>query len=113
MKKKKSIKTSKKPAAKKTKSKTAEKMTLRCNPDIVFREEGKEALLFDPSTGSIKVLNYVGKMIWKLLNGKNTKEDIQQKIEKKFKDAGSKTISKDLTNFLKSLEGYGYLGKEL
>ena len=97
---------SKKAKTKKTKPKRSNKV-LKANPDIVFREEGKEALLFDPDTGSIKVLNYVGKMIWKLLDGKNSKEDIQKKIEKKFSDVSSKQVGKDLDNFLKALEGYG------
>jgi len=90
-----------------------ENTPLHANPDLVLREEGQEALLFDPNTGSIKVLNYVGKTIWKLLNGKNTEKSIRERIAKKFKDADPKLIRKDVNEFLNKLEGYGYLGKEL
>lgn len=86
---------------------------LYVNPDIVFREEGKEALLFDPNSGSIKVLNHVGKMVWKFLGGKNTKDDIKKKLERKFKDENPNRIAEDLNKFLKTLEGHGYLGKKI
>lgn len=92
---------------------TKKKELLFSNPDIVFREEGKEALLFDPNTGSIKILNPVGTIIWKLINGKNTKDNIKRKLADKFKDEDPARIGKDLNKFLKSLEGYGYLGKKI
>jgi len=113
MKKKKPAKSKKKSVSKKKVAKKTVKKAHMVNPDIVFREEGKEALLFDPDTGSIKVLNYVGKMIWKLLNGKNSNQDIVKKLNKKFEDVSEKTLSKDLDKFLKSLDKNGYLGKEL
>jgi hypothetical protein len=89
------------------------KKRLFANLDIVFREEGKEALLFDPSTGSIKVLNNVGKMVWKFLDGKSNFNDIKNKLIKKFDDTDSKTIGKDLNSFLCDLEDYGYIGKKI
>jgi hypothetical protein len=98
---------------KSSKKEISDKDRLLVNPDLVFRSEGKEALVFDPGTGSIKVLNYVGKMVWKLLDGKNTASDIRKKLEKKFKDTKPPTIKKDLGLFLKSLEDLGYLGKKV
>ena len=86
---------------------------LYANPELVLREEGKDALLFDPDTGAIKVLNYVGKMIYKLLDGSNSKVNIKNKIIKKFKDADPKQIESDLDRFLKTLEDYGYIGKKV
>lgn len=86
---------------------------LRCNPEIVFREEGKEALLFNPGSGSIKVLNQTGKVIWKLINGKRTQRQIEDKLVDKFSDVKRKQISEDLANFLNSLEKFGYIGKEI
>ena len=89
------------------------KRTVKCNPDIVFREEGKEALLFDPGTGKIKVLNSTGKIVWKLINGKRTKKDLEDALIKKFSDATKKQISDDLNEFLGDLEKLGYIGKEI
>jgi hypothetical protein len=83
------------------------------NPDIVMREEGKEALIFDPSTGSIKVMNYVGKLVWKLVNGKNSMEEIEKHLIKKFKDTKPQIIRNDLDKFLKNLQKLGYLGTKI
>ena len=83
------------------------------NKDLVIREEGKEALVFDPNTGSIKVLNYVGKMVWKFIDGKCTILDIEKKLQKRFKEMKPSIIKKDLDNFLTILEGLGYVGKKI
>lgn len=40
------------------------------NPNMVFREEGDAALLFDPDTGAVWILNFTAVAVWKLLDGK-------------------------------------------
>jgi methyltransferase-like protein len=77
------------------------------NPNIVFREEDNEALLFNPDTGEVKVLNEVGKFIWSQLDGKNSKEDIVKKILEDF-DLASQ-VTKDVEKFLGDLEKLKFL----
>ncbi len=47
------------------------------NPLVVLREEFDDwAILFDPDTGSAFGINPIGVMIWKLLDGCHTMEEI-------------------------------------
>ncbi|MDI6840876.1 MAG: PqqD family protein [bacterium] len=78
------------------------------NPDIVFREEGDEALLFDPEKGTVKILNEVGTFIWRLCDGTRTKDDIAKEVECKY-EADMKTIKEDLNKFIEKLEASGFI----
>ncbi|MCU0610536.1 MAG: PqqD family peptide modification chaperone [Candidatus Eisenbacteria bacterium] len=43
---------------------------LRRNPDVVLREEDTDgALLFNPDTNQIRVLNATGLFVWKFMDG--------------------------------------------
>lgn len=71
---------------------------------IVLREEGDEAFLFDPETGTIKTLNITGISIWKLCDGSHSKEEIIDRVVKEY-DVESKDIAKkDLGDFLQMLK---------
>ena len=42
------------------------KIHYHCNPDVVLREEDESgALLFNPDTNQVKVVNATGLFIWK------------------------------------------------
>lgn len=76
----------------------------KVNKKIVLREEGDEAFLFDPETGTIKTLNITGISIWKLCDGSHSKEEIIDRVIKEY-DVKSKDIAKkDLDDFLQMLE---------
>ena len=69
---------------------------LLASSDVIVREEGDEgeALLFDPETGRIKVLNRTGLLLWEWCDGAHTRADLVaglaaeypevEKLEKKF-----------------------------
>jgi len=71
----------------------------KVNEKIVLREEGDEAFLFNPDSGDIKILNETGLFIWKLCNGKNSKNDIISKIMDHY-EADRKTVEKDVEELL-------------
>jgi Coenzyme PQQ synthesis protein D (PqqD) len=53
---------------------------LERNTTILWRELDGEAVLLSPSAGCSYNLNQVGTLIWKLLDGKHTPNDIAQAI---------------------------------
>jgi hypothetical protein len=46
------------------------------NPSVLWRELDGEAILLDPGVGCSYTLNPVGTLIWKLLDGQHSMEDI-------------------------------------
>lgn len=53
---------------------------LKRNPTILWRELDGEAVLLSPAAGCSYSLNQVGTMIWKLLDGAHTLEEIASAI---------------------------------
>jgi Coenzyme PQQ synthesis protein D (PqqD) len=53
---------------------------LERNTTILWRELDGEAVLLSPTAGCSYNLNQVGTLIWKLLDGKHTPNDISQAI---------------------------------
>ena len=70
------------------------------NPDIVCRVEGEDALLFDPSTEEVKVLNATGLTLWNLCDGKHTERDLVQALVVEFPEVKSLVLEADVTSFL-------------
>jgi hypothetical protein len=87
----------------------SENKILKVNKRIVFREEGDEALLFNPDTGGVKVLNQTGKFIWSNLDGKTTQEAIIRKMKDSFDIADGEQIKKDLNKFIDDLRALKFL----
>lgn len=83
--------------------------SLEASSRIVFREEGDDALLFDPDSGNVKVLNDTGKLIWKNLNGKNSKDSLVEKIKETFDSSDEKKIRDDLDKFVADLKKLKFL----
>ncbi|MFC1570505.1 PqqD family protein [Candidatus Omnitrophota bacterium] len=79
------------------------------NPDIVARNDQKEALLFDPSSGNMLCINKTGTFIWELCDGTHTVEDIVEGITKK-QEVDSKRAEEDCSAYLTELEKAGFIG---
>ncbi|QSZ66684.1 SynChlorMet cassette protein ScmD [Methanofollis aquaemaris] len=83
------------------------------NPQIIFREEFDDwAILFDPDTGEAYGLNPTGAWVWKLLDGKNSIEEICESIRGAFSDvpAGSPA---EITTFIDELVEKGFAGQDV
>lgn len=57
------------------------------NPNVVLREEGDEgAILFDPDSGAVRVLNSTAVAVWKLLEQERTVKEILGELRHQFED---------------------------
>ena len=58
---------------------------LIADPNLVLREEEDDAaLLFDPETGGVRVLNFTAAAVWKLLDGKRDLDQIMTDLQQEF-----------------------------
>lgn len=55
------------------------------NPDVVYRPEGKDgALLFDPDSARVQVVNLTGAFIWERLDGSRPLSEICENLVQSF-----------------------------
>ena len=84
------------------------------NPAVLFKEiafdEG--AVLFNPDNFSAISLNPTGVVVWKLIDGRRTIQDIVRGVKAHFKDVPN-TVTDDIVALLKLLSGDGYVGYEV
>ena len=80
----------------------------RQNKDMVFREEGDEALLFNPDNSDVIVINETGCFIWGLCNGRHTEQKMAEKITAVY-EVGIEDAKKDLVEYLKVLEKANFI----
>ena len=60
------------------------------NPDMVLREEGDEgAILFDPDSGAVRILNPTATAIWKLLEKGRTLTEVLAVLPDLFDEVDS------------------------
>jgi hypothetical protein len=72
------------------------------NKTIIFREEGSEAMLFNPDTADIMVINTVGRIVWSLCDGVRSVHDIASSLEKEF-NVSYEQAKKDVNGFITTL----------
>lgn len=81
---------------------------------VLFREEEGESIIFLPEYGRLKKLNPTSTIIWNLIDGKRTHDDIAQKIYENVKDTRVKEekVKRDVTAFLDKLKEGGFISYE-
>lgn len=79
------------------------------NPDIVCRNDQKEALLFNPASGNMLCINKTGAFIWELCDGTHAVDDMVKGITEK-QEVDSKRAGEDCSSYLKELEEAGFIG---
>ena len=83
---------------------------LIANPSMVFREEEDDAaLLFDPDTGTLHILNATAIAVWKLLDGKRDLGRIMADLGDEFDgmDAAAEVQVAELLNHLIAIGAVG------
>lgn len=80
------------------------------NAAIIYSEdsEHKSALLIKTHS-TVKKLNISGKTIWKLCDGKHTRNDILKKLKEYYPEIEENILSRDLDSFLLKLHSSGFL----
>jgi len=82
------------------------------NPDVVLREEDADgALLFNPDTNDVKVLNNTGLYIWKCCQQKQNQEKIILSLKQEFEQVPKDQVEQEVGSFLQGLELAGFLVK--
>ncbi|MBN1619258.1 PqqD family peptide modification chaperone [candidate division WOR-3 bacterium] len=73
------------------------------DPDIVFRTEGDEGLVYNVKTGDFRILNETGCSVLKYADGNNTREEILKKMSLEYEAENSGEMEKEIEDFVDNL----------
>jgi len=80
------------------------------NPNMVLREEEDGcAILCDPDSGRIRILNLTAVAIWKLIDGQRTLAEVVEALEESFEGLDA-DAQDQVARFVQSLYQVGALG---
>jgi hypothetical protein len=82
------------------------------NPDVVLREEDPDegALLFNPDTNQVKVINTSGLFIWQQCSVSRTLDEIVDEVQKGFDDVPLEQVAQDVQEFVDGMLASGFIG---
>lgn len=82
------------------------------NPDVSCREEAPDegAILFNPDTDSVLVINATGLMIWRAMERPRTRQEVVAYLMDNCADAPADQVDEDVQAFLQNLQPRGFIG---
>ena len=82
------------------------------NPDVVLREEDPDegALLFNPDTNQVKVINTTGLFIWQQCGVSRTLDEVVAEVQKEFNDVPFEQVFEDVKIFIDGMLDSGFIG---
>jgi hypothetical protein len=81
------------------------------NPDVVLHEEDPDgALVFNPDTDQIKVLNQTGFFVWRLCDGGHDMERIIARVRETFDGVPEDQVLVQVQDFVNDMVGAGFIG---
>jgi len=81
------------------------------NPDVILREEDPDgALLFNPDTNQIRVINTTGLFIWKHCDGTRNLPAIVSAMKEAFDDVPDKEVDAQVHDFVADMHTNGFIG---
>jgi hypothetical protein len=81
------------------------------NPDVSCREEGPDgALLFNPDTDQVLVINTTGTVIWHILAKPCSQDRVIAVLGERCRNVPEDQIAQDVTEFLERLIAKGFVG---
>ena len=84
---------------------------LMINPDVSFRQEDEDgAILFNPDTDGLKVVNPTGIVIWRFLAQPHTQAEVIAHLLEAFDGAPESQVAGDAEAFIKDLVQGGFIG---
>jgi hypothetical protein len=90
---------------------TSSKEMLVRNPDVVLREEDPDgALLFNPDTNQIRVINSTGLFIWKHCDGRKDLPAIVSSLKETFDGIPEAEVDNQVNAFVDDMRANGFLG---
>ncbi len=81
------------------------------NPDVVLREEGADgALIFNPDTNQVQVINATGLFIWKRCDGRHDAAAIAAALKEAFASVPDDEVDAHVKTFINDMRAGGFLG---
>jgi hypothetical protein len=81
------------------------------NPDVILREEAPDgALLFNPDTNQVLVLNTTGLFIWKHCDGSLDLPAILMAVKEAFEEVPEAEVMAEVKDFVTQLQTKGFIG---
>jgi len=81
------------------------------NPDVNLRDEDEDgALLFNPDTDRVQLLNSTGLYIWKLCAQEHTVDEIVAAFKAEFDEVPEDQVAADVEGFVHHMGDSGFLG---
>jgi len=81
------------------------------NPDVVVHEEDPDgALIFNPDTDQIKVLNPTGFFIWRSCDGSHDMQRIIARVRETFDGVPADQVSEQVQDFVNVMVAAGFIG---
>ena len=77
----------------------------QANPVISFKDEGSEgAVLYNPDTDKVVIINAVGAAIWQFIEQPRTADQIVSMLTENFSDVDADKAHEDLKQFIGGFE---------
>lgn len=76
--------------------------------EVIVRQEEDDAILFNPDTTDMLVINSTGCLVWSLCDGRRTKAQILEAITAAY-EVAPQTASQDLGSFLEDLKKRNFI----
>jgi hypothetical protein len=81
------------------------------NPDVVLREEDQDgALLFNPDTNQVKVINNTALFVWQQCDGKADLVTIVAAMQDAFDEVPEQQVTGQVQAFLDEMSAGGFIG---
>jgi hypothetical protein len=81
------------------------------NPDVVIHEEDPDgALVYNPDTDQIRVLNRTGFFVWQLCDGSHDIKSITSRIQESFDRVPEDQVSEQVAVFVNEMTSAGFIG---
>ena len=81
------------------------------NPDVVIHEEDPDgALVFNPDTDQIKVLNQTGFFVWQLCDGSHDMQGIVSSVRGSFDSVPEDQVSAQVEDYVNEMVSAGFIG---
>ena len=82
---------------------------LQRNREIVYREEGDGAFIFDPGTGNLKFMNRTAREAFLLLDQPREVDVLVERFSRIYPAVDNERIRSDLLTFLTEIERNGFI----
>jgi len=81
------------------------------NPDVVLREEDEDgALIYNPDTDQIKVINPTGLFIWQQCDGSKDLTGIISAMQESYDEVPEDEVSEQVEKFIDDMVKTGFIG---